>query len=134
MAFSIDMTAADLGLQFRQILLLLQLRADSAGSQADPETEVALQQRQCLDPETRLTIPVVQDSRCLGRRSGCAWIQASGRDASLYAVSVNGTTVPDIFSVYVYSCLSAQHHMPSICQVLTLLTTFKNISGVNVSG
>jgi hypothetical protein len=90
----LNICIANLGLQMA--LLLLQLRADSAGSQDVPETEVALQQRQCLDPETRLTILVVQDTRCLGRRSECAWIRESGQDANLCAVSVIYTVFPDV--------------------------------------
>ena len=53
----------------------------------------AAQQRQFLGQAIPLTIRAVQVTPCLGRRSGCVWILASGRDANPYAVSGANMTV-----------------------------------------
>jgi hypothetical protein len=68
-------------------IAMFQLRAVSVGFLAVPGMEPALQQRQCPGPEILHTTLVVQDTPCLARMSGCAWIQESGRDANRCAVS-----------------------------------------------
>lgn len=68
-------------------MFLLQPPAASVDFPVAHGTERAAQQRQCLGPATRPTTPAAQVTPCLGRRSGCVWIRASGRDANPCAVS-----------------------------------------------
>jgi len=69
-------------------MFLLQPPAASVDFPVAHGTEPAVQQRQCLGQAIRPTIPAVQVTPCLGRKSGCVWIRVSGQDANRCVVSV----------------------------------------------